>query len=83
MPRHGVQVELSEFSPFSSSTDAGALVNAVVAGLLRLGVIPSPDYVRRAEVLRIPFGYPVPTHSRSRIVALAQRWLRAEYIHSQ
>ena len=46
LPRHGVQVELSEFNPFSSSTDVRSLVNAVVAGLLRMGVIPSPDYVR-------------------------------------
>ena len=48
LPRHGVQVELSEFNPFfSSSTDVRSLVKAVVAGLLRMGVISSPDYVRR------------------------------------
>jgi Protoporphyrinogen oxidase len=81
-PRHGVQVELSQLSPFGSSTDVGALVNAVVAGLLRMGVIPSPDYVRSAEVLRIPFGYPVQTHSRSKIVALAQHWLSEHRIYT-
>jgi UDP-galactopyranose mutase len=82
LPRHGVQVELSEFSPFSRSTDVRALVNAVVAGLLRMGVIPSPDYVRRTEVLRIPFGYPVQTHSRRNIVALAQHWLSEHRIYT-
>ncbi|MGH7981977.1 MAG: protoporphyrinogen/coproporphyrinogen oxidase [Candidatus Udaeobacter sp.] len=82
LPRHGVQVELSEFSPFSSSTNVRALVNAVVGGLLRMAVIPSPDSVRRAEVLRIPFGYPVQTHSRSNIVALAQQWLSEHRIYT-
>ena len=82
LPRHGVQVELSEFNPFSSSTDGRSLVNAVVAGFLRMGVIPSPDYVRRTKVLRIPFGYPVQTHSRSNIVALAQHWLREHRIYT-
>src|SRR5207248_4908452 len=36
LPRHGIQVELSEFNPFTSSTDVRSLVNAVVAGLLRM-----------------------------------------------
>ena len=47
-----------------------------------MGVIPSPRYVRRAEVLGIPFGYPVPTHSRSKIVALAQHWLSEHRIYT-
>jgi protoporphyrinogen oxidase len=82
LPRHGVQVELSGLSPFSTSIHVKGLVNGVVAGLLRMGVIPSPDYVRRAEVVRIPFGYPVQTHSRSRIVGLAQRWLSEHRIYT-
>jgi protoporphyrinogen oxidase len=82
LPRHGVQVELSEFNPFSSSTDVRSLVNGVVAGLLRMGVIPSPDYVRSTKVLRIPFGYPVQTRSRSNIVALAQHWLSEHRIYT-
>jgi len=81
-PRHGVQVEISEVSPFMRSTDVKTLLSAVVAGLVRIGVIPSPDYVRRAEALRIPFGYPVQTHSRSSIVALAQHWLSEHRIHT-
>jgi UDP-galactopyranose mutase len=82
LPRHGVQVEISEFSPFGRSTNIKDLVNAVVTGLVRMHVIPSPDYVRRTEVLRIPFGYPVPTHSRSNIVALAQHWLGEHRIYT-
>jgi protoporphyrinogen oxidase len=81
LPRHGVQVELSEFSPFGR-TDVRALVNAVVADLLRMGVIASPDHVRRTKVLRIPFGYPVQTHSRRNIVALAQHWLSEHRIYT-
>jgi len=82
LPRHGVQVELSDFNPFSSSTNDRSLVNAVVAGLLRMGVIPSADYVRRTKVLRIPFGYPVQTRSRSNIVTLAQHWLSEHGIYT-
>jgi hypothetical protein len=82
LPRHSVQVELSEFSPFSSGTNDTALVSAVVAGLLRMAVIPSPDYVRCTKVLRIPLGYPVQTHSRGNIVALAQRWLSEHRIYT-
>ena len=81
-PRHGVQVEISEFSPFIRSTDVKSLLSAVVAGVVRMGVIPSPRYVRRAEVLGIPFGYPVPTHSRTKIVALAQHWLSEHRIYT-
>ena len=82
LPRHGIQVELSEFSPFNSSTNVKALVNAVVTGLLRMAVIPSPDYIRCTKVLRIPLGYPVQTHSRSNTVALAQRWLSEHRIYT-
>jgi protoporphyrinogen oxidase len=82
LPRHGIQVELSDFNPFSSGTDAKSLVNGVVAGLLRMGVIPSPDHVRCTTVLRIPFGYPVQTHSRNNTVALAQHWLSEHRIYT-
>ena len=57
-------------------------MNAVVAGLLRMGVIPSPGYIRRTKVFRIPFGYPVQTHSCSNIVELAQQWLTEHGIYT-
>jgi len=82
LPRHGIQVELSDFNRFNSSTDTKSLVNAVVAGLLRMGVIPSADLVRRNTVFRIPFGYPVQTRSRNNTVALAQNWLREHRIYT-
>jgi hypothetical protein len=47
-----------------------------------MGVIPSVDYVRRANVLRMPLGYPVQTHSRGNIVALAQHWLSEHRIYT-
>jgi protoporphyrinogen oxidase len=82
LPRHGVQVELSECSPFNRSTDLRTLVNDVIAGLLRMAVIPSPDYVRRTKVVQIPLGYPVQTHSRANIVARAQQWLNEHHIYA-
>jgi protoporphyrinogen oxidase len=82
LPRHGIQVELSEFSPFSNNTNATKLVDAVVAGLLRMALIPSSDCIRCAEVLRIPFGYPVQTHTRNYIVALARNWLSEHRIYT-
>ena len=82
LPRHGIQVELSEFSPARSSTDSGTLARAVVHDLLRMGVIASADNIRRTQIFRIPFGYPVQTHSRPKIVALAQKWLSERRIHT-
>jgi UDP-galactopyranose mutase len=82
LPRHGIQVELSDVSPFRSSRSVRTLVNGVVAGLLRMALIPSRDHVRSAKVLRVPFGYPVQTHSRSKNVAIAQDWLGKHNIYT-
>jgi protoporphyrinogen oxidase len=75
LPRHGIQVELSELGPIANGADAETLVNAALAGLVRMGVIASTGSVRRTSVFRIPLGYPVPTQSRVNIVARAQNWL--------
>lgn len=76
LPRHGIQVEISGFSSFTSTRDnSGELVNTVIADLVRMGLVRSPDDICRAEMVQIPFGYPVQTHSRSNIVARAQHWL--------
>lgn len=82
LPCHGVQVELSESNPLSRTTDLKELVNEVLAGLLRMAVIPSLDQVRRTKVLQITHGYPVPTHSRTNAVTLAQRWLGEHGIYT-
>jgi protoporphyrinogen oxidase len=83
LPRHGIQVEISDFSPFNSgSNNTRELVNRVVAGLLRMGVVRSADDICRKEVFQIPFGYPVQTHSRSNIVARARRWLGEHNIYT-
>jgi hypothetical protein len=58
------------------------LVNGVIAGLLRMGVIPSRDDIRSTKVLRLPFGYPVPTHSRNDIITVAQQWLGEQRIYT-
>ena len=47
-----------------------------------LGLVRSVDHVRRAEVLRIPFGYPVQTHSRAKIVTLVKTWLSERRIYT-
>lgn len=83
LPRHGVQVEISGFSAFTGgSNNMKKLVNTVVAGLLRMGVIRSADDICRNEVFQIPYGYPVQTHSRSKIVARAQHWLGEHNIYT-
>jgi protoporphyrinogen oxidase len=82
LPRHGIQVELSELSAIREKTSSETLANAVVAGLLRMGLVASADRVRRAEVLRLPYGYPVPTHSRIPIVTKAQEWLSERRIYT-
>lgn len=82
LPRHGIQVEISEFSLAKSGVDSKTLAAAVVGDLRRMGAITSADQVLRTEVFRLPLGYPVQTHERAGIVALAQDWLAEHRIHT-
>lgn len=74
LPRHGVQVEISELSPSETHTDETRIKSAL-AGLLRMGVIASTGDVHCTKVFRMRLGYPVPTHTRQDIVALVKNWL--------
>lgn len=68
-PRHGVQVEISD-------TGGGEINHAaILAGLRRMGIIDVGDDVVATNLLRLPLGYPVPTHGRRGIVAEAKAWL--------
>jgi protoporphyrinogen oxidase len=82
LPRHGIQVEISGLNSRLSMMGPENLAKAVVADLLRIGVIGSTDHVRHTEVMRIPFGYPVQTHSRTKIVTLVKKWLDERRIYT-
>jgi UDP-galactopyranose mutase len=47
---------------------------------MRIGLIGAAERVRRVEVQRLGYGYPVPTHARTQAVALVRDWLAARDI---
>ncbi len=79
LPHHGILVEVSGAS--WTSDDDTALKAKVVKGLVDMGLFES----RRStglRVIRVPLGYPVPTHSRAAIVDEARAWLRERNIET-
>ncbi len=71
LPRHGIQVEVAG----RRTVDPRHLADETIAGLMRMGVLGSRADVRGADVLRLEFGYPAPTHARDRIIGDTRRWL--------
>ena len=49
-------------------------------GLVKTGSINGASDVRRVEVIGIPFGYPVPTDSRSATIRSVREWLAQQDI---
>jgi protoporphyrinogen oxidase len=81
-PRHGIQVEVSETGEGSDSrTDSQTLIVRTIEGLIQMGQITPDNPVHAAKVVRLPLGYPVPTHERTRIVEQARRWLATQQIY--
>jgi protoporphyrinogen oxidase len=72
-PRHGIEVEVSGYGR-SLETDE-ALTESVLRGLTTLGIIEGRGGVRATRVVRLPFGYPVPTHERAHSVEQIRGWL--------
>jgi hypothetical protein len=66
-------------SPYS---DDDALVASVIRGLTDMGLLESARRVTATRVIRVPLGYPVPTHERSAIVETARQWLRECHIET-
>jgi protoporphyrinogen oxidase len=79
-PHHGIMAEVA-LPPGRIWCDAD-LVRQVVTGLGTLGLIRSPAVVRRAQVLRLPRAYPVPTRRRDGVMRELRTWLEDRGIHS-
>ncbi len=79
-PRHGILVEVSGAN--SPHSDDDALVAAVVDGLKAMGILEPARSVTATRVIRVPLGYPVPTHERAAIVDTARQWLRERRIET-
>ena len=77
--QHGIQVEVSGRRRSPDTDDA--LTEGVLRGLRTLGIIKGPGDVRASRVVRLPFGYPVPTHERPDCVERIRSWLRGTGIH--
>lgn len=80
LPHHGVLAEISVDPARPLATDD--LQRRVIKGLLKTGVIQSADEVRTTKVIKMPNGYPVPTHDRDAIMGRIKAWLTERGIHT-
>jgi len=78
LPRHGIMAEIA--GPRKETGQQ--LIQQVIDGLRTLGLTSFADNVRQARIIRLEFGYPVPTHSRSEIVGGVKYWLSARGIQT-
>ena len=79
-PRHGIVVEVSQ--PSVDRVGAENLLDRVVDGLCASGLVDDARRIVARRTMRLPLGYPVPTHARPSIVAGAKAWLGARGIHT-
>ncbi|HLX24079.1 MAG TPA: FAD-dependent oxidoreductase [Usitatibacter sp.] len=80
LPRHGILVEVSGANAIPS--DDATLAASVIRGLEGMGLLERARRVTATRVVRVPLGYPVPTHSRAAIVDEARTWLRERGIET-
>lgn len=80
LPYHGVMAELS-YSP-EKPLPPGDLEPPVIQGLLAMRIIKSVNEVHSVKVLKVSYGYPVPTHEREMIVRRIRSWLEQRRIHT-
>jgi protoporphyrinogen oxidase len=80
LPHHGILVEVSAAN--TPHADDAKLIEEVIAGLGRMGLLESARRVTATRVVRAPLGYPVPTHGRTAIVEEARAWLRERGIET-
>ena len=80
LPHHGVMAELSysQVKPLLYQD----LEIQVVQGLLTLGIIKSLDEVHSTKVIKVPYGYPIPTQERKMIVHRSREWLEQRRIYT-
>lgn len=72
LPRHGI---MAEVSLANGALPQAELIAATVEGLSSMGIIARASDVVATRVVRIARAYPVPTHSRDRIVTRIRSWL--------
>lgn len=70
-PRHGLLLEVAG----GRQPPADILARDTVDGLVAMGLIEAASDVRRVDIVRLPLGYPVPTHARTAIMDVARAWL--------
>ena len=75
-PRHGIQVEISGNR---GETD-DELTRLAIQDLQALRLLRDGDDIAATRVIRLPFGYPVPTHAHAAIVGEATAWLESRRI---
>ncbi|HEY2628044.1 MAG TPA: FAD-dependent oxidoreductase [Usitatibacter sp.] len=80
LPRHGILVEVSGAN--QPHADDAALIGDVIRGLEAMELIEPARRVTATRVIRVPLGYPVPTHERASIVNAAREWLRERRIET-
>ena len=80
LPHHGIVAEVS--CPVGQIWRPGELENQVIEGLVKMRLIKAPSEVRSARIVRVRYGYPVPTHDRPAIVERLRRWLEERGIHT-
>jgi UDP-galactopyranose mutase len=78
LPRHGIQVEISGVR---QETD-DELIGLAVKSLHVIGLLRGEDEIATTRVIRLPLGYPVPTHGHAEIVGMASAWLEARGIRT-
>jgi protoporphyrinogen oxidase len=79
LPHHGILVEVSGANAIPA--DDAALSAGVISGLRDMGLLEARQ-VTATRVVRVPLGYPVPTHTRAAIVDEARAWLRERRIET-
>ncbi|MEO8485296.1 MAG: FAD-dependent oxidoreductase [Betaproteobacteria bacterium] len=77
--RHGIVAEVSQAS---ADRAGGQLLDRVAEGLCRTGLVGDPRRIVARRAVRLPLGYPVPTHERPAIVVQAKAWLAPRGIHT-
>lgn len=80
LPCHGVMAELSYTD--DKPLPHGDLTAPVIHSLKSMGIINSVDEVRSTKVITVPYGYPVHTHEREKIVRRLRDWLEQRHIHT-
>jgi protoporphyrinogen oxidase len=80
LPHHGIQAEVSGAN--GPSTCPRELIENVVRGLIRMGLLESPGQILTTKVVRVPRAYPVPTRDRDRIMAQLAGWLEDRGIYT-